>query len=105
MYSHILEAALREHSQRASELTTDEVLAILSDCRQSLALLGSGKRGANWGSAALAKQVAYDLALIDLAKSVGLDVDSSSFDQPESRRIELEYELIARGIQLVAFEQ
>ena len=43
-------------------------------------------------------QVAYDLALIDLAGSVGIDCDTASFDQPQRRRVELERELISRGI-------
>ena len=59
----------------------------------------------DWSSAALANQVAYDLALIDLARCLGLDCDPASFDQPQRRRIELEGELISHGIRLDEPEQ
>jgi hypothetical protein len=62
--------------------------------------MASSQRTGDWGAAALANQVAFDLALIDLAESVGLEVDSSSFDRPQRRRLELERELKSRGIRL-----
>jgi hypothetical protein len=46
----------------------------------------------------LADQVAYDVALIELARSVGLPCDPATFDQPELRRNELDRELAARGV-------
>jgi hypothetical protein len=100
MYTYILEAALRDRSRPDVELTTDETLAVLFECRQHLESIASSERSGDWGSAALANQVAFDLALIDLVKSVGLDCDTSSFDQPQRRRLELERELIALGIPL-----
>jgi hypothetical protein len=100
MYAHILEVALRERSQPDTGITTGEALAILFDCRRHLDLIASSERGMDWSSTALANQVAYDLALIDLARCVGLDCDPISFDQPQRRRIEMEHQLISRGIRL-----
>jgi hypothetical protein len=104
MYTHILEAALRERSQPDAGMTTDEALTVLCKCRQHLDSMVS-ERGMDWSSAALANQVAYDLALIDLAGCVGLDSDPSSFDQPEHRRMELEREVTSRGIRLDELDQ
>jgi hypothetical protein len=100
MYTHILDAALRERSQPDGRMTTSEALAALSERRQHLDWSPSSERGTDWSSAALAHQVAYDLALIGLARSVGIDCDPSSFEQPQRRRIELERELKSRGIRL-----
>jgi hypothetical protein len=104
MYAYILEAALRERSQPTAQLTTGDALAVLLECRRFLGSIAS-PRSAGWGSTALANQVAYDLAIIDLARSIGLDCDAASFDQPQRRRIELERELISRGVALDDLDQ
>ena len=100
MYTYILEAALRDRSQPDVGMTTEEALAVFLECRLHLESAASSERIADWGSAALANQVAFDLALIDLADSVGVECDPSSFDQPQRGRIALERELISRGILL-----
>jgi hypothetical protein len=100
MYAHLLEVALRERSQPATGMTTGQALATLFDCRQHLDSIASSERGMDWSSTALANQVAYDIALIGLARCVGLDCDPTSFDQPQRRRIDLEHQLISRGIRL-----
>jgi hypothetical protein len=105
MYDYILGAALRERSQPAAPLTTSDALAVLVECRRYLGSTAFSARSAGWGSTALANQVAYDLALIDLARSAGLDCDSASFDQPQRRRNELERELISRGVALDDLDQ
>jgi hypothetical protein len=98
MYTYILEAALRERSEPDTPLATGDAVAVLLECRRYLGSAASSGWSGDWGSAALADQVAYDLALIDLAGSVGIDCDTASFDQPQRRRVELERELISRGI-------
>ena len=100
MYTYILEAALRERSEPDTPLTTDEAVAIVLDCRRYLGSIASSGWSGDWGSSALSNQVAYDLALIDLARLVGIDCEATSFDQPQRRRIELERELASRGIAL-----
>jgi hypothetical protein len=104
MYTHILDAALRERSQPDTGMTTGEALNVLFECRRQLDSVAP-ERGTGWSSTALANQVAYDLALIDLARCVGLDCDPGSFDQPQHRRIELEHELISCGIRLDELDQ
>jgi hypothetical protein len=75
-------------------------LFALLERRQHLDSITSSERGSDWSSTALALQVAYDIALIDLARCVGLNCDPSSFDQPQRRRIEMERQLASRGIRL-----
>jgi hypothetical protein len=99
MYAQILDAADRERSQSDTGMTTGQALTVLFECRQRLDSIAS-EGVVDWSSTALAKQVAYDLALMDLARCVGLGCDPSSFDQPQNRRIELEHELVSYGIRL-----
>ena len=105
MYARILEAALRDRSRSDAGMTTEEALAAFLECRLHLGSTASSERSADWGSAALANQVAFDLALIDLADSVGLGWTPSSFDQPQHGRIALHRELISRGIPLDELDQ
>ena len=100
MYTQLLVAALHERPRPDANMTTDEALSALLDARRHLGPIASSERDTDWSSVALANQVAYDLALLDLAKCVGLDCDPSFFEQPHRRRIELERELISRGIRL-----
>jgi hypothetical protein len=96
MYSHLLTAAVEERPAGA-EPTPAETLSTLLNCRDRLRSWG---QGTGWTSAALADQVAYDIALIDLARCVGIDCGVDTFDQPERRRLELWRDLTARGIDL-----
>jgi len=98
MYTQILEAALSERRQPAVAPTAAEALVALIHCHARLGSSGSLERGLDWSSTALANQVAYDIALIDLARSVGIACDSGTFDQPERRRDELKRDLVSRGI-------
>jgi hypothetical protein len=100
MYTQILDVALRERSQREAEMGIGEGLSVLLECRRQLGPIASPERGRDWSSAALAHQIAYDIALIDLARCVGLECDPSSFDQPQRRRTQIEQQLISRGIRL-----
>ena len=105
MYTQILDVALRERPQREAEMVTGEALCALLDCRQHLDLVASSERGSDWSSAALANQIAYDIALIDLARCVGLDCDPGSFDHPQRRRTDIKRQLISRGVRLEEFDQ
>lgn len=98
MYVQILDAALNERSQHAGARTTEEAISDLLACSDQLMTSHSLRSRAGWSSLALASQVAYDIALIELARSLGLACGPDSFDQPERRRQELLQEVIGRGI-------
>jgi hypothetical protein len=46
----------------------------------------------------LAREVAYDVALLELAEVMGIETDPSRFEQPRQERARLEQELRERGI-------
>ena len=96
MYTHLLTAAV-EQRLPAGEPTPAEALSTLLHCRDRLRSWG---KEADWTSTALADQVAYDIALIELARCVGIDCGLDTFEQPERRRLELSQELKASGIDL-----
>ncbi len=98
MYTYLLSAAMEERRPAAVEPTPVEALSTLLHCRDRLHSWG---KETDWTSTALADQVAYDIALIELAQCVGIDCGIETFDQPERRRLELTRELTARGIDLV----
>jgi hypothetical protein len=97
MYTYLLTAAVEHRRPAAGEPTPAEALSTLLHCRDRLRSWG---KETDWTSTALADQVAYDIALIDLARCVGIDCDLDTFDQPERRRLELSRELKASGIDL-----
>jgi hypothetical protein len=105
MYTQLLEAALNEHRQPAVAPTAVEALAALLHCGTRLGSSGSLERRLDWSSIALANQVAYDIALIELARCVGIACDPGTFDQPVRRRNELTRELESRCIHLNELDQ
>jgi hypothetical protein len=100
MYTQILDVALRERPPRQPEKAPGEALSTLLERRRHLDAVASSERGTDWAPAALANQVAYDVALIELAQCVGLDCEPGSFDQPHLRRAEIERQLMSRGLRL-----
>jgi hypothetical protein len=100
MYADILDSAFGRRPEMASPPTVTEAIKELLDRRNRLAPTRALERHTDWAVSALANQVAYDVALIDLARSVGIACEPDTFDQPELRRHELNRELAARGVQL-----
>jgi hypothetical protein len=97
MYTQLLDAALKE-VPLAVERTIDEDMSSVRDCHARLASNEKDDRTAEWSFSALANQVAYDLALIELARRVGIDCAIKTFQQPENRRTELMQELNSHGV-------
>ena len=102
MYADILHKAFERRPKAVGPPVVSDAVKEVLDRRSRLAVTRSPKRAAGWAANALANQVAYDVALIELAQSVGLACDPSTFDQPELRRNEVDRELAARGVHLGA---
>jgi hypothetical protein len=100
MYADILDSAFLERPGTTSSLTVTEAVTELLDRWKKLTSTRAKERSIDWAATALANQVAYDVALIDLARSVGIACDPDTFEQPERRRNELNRELAARGVHL-----
>ncbi len=104
MYSQLLASALSQDPPSESESTPGNALLKLIRCRSRLGSGTSSRAGSAWVPAALADQLAYDVALVDLARQVGLECDLSRFSQPSEERSRLEGALRSRGIDLAEFD-
>jgi hypothetical protein len=100
MYIDILDTALRQRSRRVDVPTVAEAMAELLECRNRLGSMTTSGRGEDWTADALADQVAFDVALIELARSAGIECDPAAFEQPDRSRTELIRTLMARGLRL-----
>jgi hypothetical protein len=99
MYSQLLEAILDYEEDPEVRPRSQGPLADV------LRLGHAMERHANrtdpgWALQAVADQVAYDAALIRLARRRGIAADPSTFEVPERGRSALEEALIARGVNL-----
>jgi len=100
IYSQLLSAALDQAKGSDGEPTTGEALAKVLACRSRLEADPPPRRGSDWAAAALADQLAYDIALIGLAGCLEIEFDLDGFDQRQLERNRLERELEARGLGL-----
>ena len=100
MYTDILETAQRQRQRPSSSPTVSDAMTELLDCQGRLGSANALERSTDWTATALANQVAYDVALIELARSIGLTCDPRAFERPELCRTELIRELLARGLRL-----
>lgn len=100
MYTDILQTAIRQRQRPAKPPTVSDAMTELLDCQSHLCLANALERSMDWTATALANQVAYDVALIELARSVGLTCEPRAFERPELCRTELIRELLARGLLL-----
>jgi hypothetical protein len=98
MYTQILETAIEERQPQTAS-SEAQALSELSQCRVRMNA-NLFNRGADWASTALANQIAFDVALIAFARSLGIACDPEAFEQPEVCRAELGRELASRGFPL-----
>jgi hypothetical protein len=98
MYADILDSAFGRRPKVATPPTMNEAITVLLHRRSRLTETRPTGRPRDWAVGALANQVAYDVALIELARAAGIACEPDTFDQPELRRSELGRELAARGV-------
>ena len=99
MYSQLLRAALGTGASSSDESNPRDALAELVRCRSRLSGNVSHE-GSDWASAAVADELAYDIALIARCRSVGMPCDIGDFDNPRHGRARLEQAFESRGISL-----
>ncbi len=107
MYTKLLDAALREPTgadDSAAEANTDDLLAEVLRRRRQMRASQPAPAGSGWAAGAVADQVAYDAALIRLARMLGIGCDVGRFATPEHERSTLEARLAERGFRLDALE-
>ncbi len=101
MYTQLLEAACTEHAASSDAgVETEQNEAFEEVLRRRRQLQEGLHAGENPETvpAQLALQIGYDVALMDLARCVGIDTDPGRFEQPQQERERLELALRDRGI-------
>jgi hypothetical protein len=100
LYSDLLDAALRERDQSEGAPSNGEALARLVRNRHEVVWKQWPISDRASTTPELADQMAYDVALIRYARSLGIDCDSEDFGSPQDERERLERALASRGIPL-----
>jgi hypothetical protein len=100
MYVNLLVSALEQQEPDVDEVTKGASLARLLCCRRRLRSATFGPRTTQSPSTAIGDQLAYDVALIRLARQWGVVCQASEFDQPQWRRNQLEETLASKGVHL-----
>jgi hypothetical protein len=98
MYADILQGAFQRRPATGGPPSVHDATWELLRCRRRLASTHPGNRLTGWAARAVAHQVAYDVALIELARCLGIACDPATFDRPVLRRKELDRQLAARGV-------
>jgi hypothetical protein len=100
MYSQLIGAALDLAQDSDGQPTTSAALANLLRCRVQLGEDPGSDGGLEGVYGSVADHLAYDVALMELARLLGVECDASEFDRPETARARLERILTGRGIRL-----
>ena len=101
MYSQLLEAVLANEADPEARPRSQGPLADVMRLRHAMDRRASQADGdPGWAMQAVADQLAYDAALIRLARRRGIPTDPARFEIPEHGRAEIEEALIAMGVNL-----
>jgi len=98
IYSELLSVALDEPVPSDDEASTAEALAKVAACRSRLHVEETRSTQSDWTAGAIADQLAYDIALIELARLLGIEVDLGGFGRSLTERARIEQLLMARGL-------
>jgi hypothetical protein len=100
MYTQLLDAALEQRPPRLTNASQVQAVEEVRRCREDLEFGVPNGDHVDAVPAALALQIGYDVALLELAAAVGIESGPSRFEQPERERDRLRHALRARGISL-----
>jgi hypothetical protein len=98
MYTQLLDAAVEQRAPVALRPTRRSALNALRRRRGDLNEDRPAPTDPDAVPVVLAREIAYDVALLELAKVLGIETDPSRFEQPRQERARLEKELRERGI-------
>jgi hypothetical protein len=99
LYTQLLDAALEQRPPRALGPSRTHAVEEVRRCREELEL-GVPEHNVDTVPAVLALQIGYDVALMELAETVGIESGPSRFEQPERERDRLRHALNDMGIDL-----
>jgi len=99
MYTQLLEAVLAYEADPDTQPRSQGPLADVVRLRHTLER-HAARTDPGWALQAVADQLAYDAALIRLARKRGIPIGPADFDNPDRGRTELEDALISKGVNL-----
>ena len=102
MYTQLLDAAIGQHQPPVEGTSESSALDEVLRCRHDLEHAAPEAGDPDTVPVVLAQQVAYDVALLELALVVGIDSGPSHFEQPQLERERLERAFGALGFNLEA---
>jgi hypothetical protein len=99
MYQRFLGLALDE-APDDDGLTRSEALVQVMLCRSQLRQRSDSPDESRGTASALGEELGYDIALLRLARLLGIEVDVQAFSQPSLERSRLEQAIETQGIRL-----
>jgi hypothetical protein len=100
MYTHLLDAAYGQRAPVPVRPTQHGALTALRRCRGELSQGTPPPTDPDAVPVVLAREISYDVALLELAEILGVETDPSRFDQPWNERARLEQVFWDLGIVL-----
>jgi hypothetical protein len=100
MYTQLLDTALARRVPVDACPTTRSAVEEVLECRAELDRGGPSDDAPDIVPVVLAQQIGYDVALLQLARVVGIVTDPSRFEQPLKERQRLEHLFRDLGINL-----
>jgi hypothetical protein len=105
MYVQLLDASLGELASPSGDLTTPEALAELLERRSSLCANRASHAEPSWAAPdAVSAELSYDVALIRLARLLGIECEINDFERPGRGRARIELKLTSLGIAVDEFD-
>jgi hypothetical protein len=101
MYTQLLDAAFAGHAPGEGRMTRGLAVAEVVRCRDELEEGTPAGLDADTVPVVLALEIGYDVALLELARVLGVETDPRRFDQPQRERDRLEHVFNDLGIHLV----
>ena len=100
MYTHLLDAAFGQRAPVLVRPTEHDALDAVRRCRGELARDTPPATDPDAVPVVLAREISYDVALLELAEVLGIETDPSRFEQPRHERARLEQLFSDLGIAL-----
>jgi hypothetical protein len=100
MYTQLLDAAFEQRGPVLVRPSEDNALNTVRRCRGELARHAPPATDPDAVPVVLAREISYDVALLELAEVLGVETDPSRFEQPRHERARLEQMFADLGIML-----
>ena len=100
MYTQLLDAAYGQRGPVVVRLTERSALDEVLRCRGQLEEKVTAGTDPDTVPTFLAREIGYDVALLELAEVLGVETDPSRFEQPRLERARLERAFEDRGVSL-----